>query len=64
MPQILDLNEESRPTLLFVMKDENRTKVHVPTPSVALTKELRLKVTRSNEGHRPRNFKSGLCTRR
>lgn len=49
MPRILDLNELSRPTLLIVLKDEHKTKVHVTTPSVALTKELRLNLTKLQE---------------
>lgn len=49
MPRTIDLNEESRPTLLFIMKDENKTKVHITTPSVALVKELRRNLTQLQE---------------
>lgn len=41
MQQVLDLNAYRRPELLLIMKDEAATPVHITTPTVALTEELR-----------------------
>lgn len=41
MPKIIDFNAYRRPELIFVMKDEKGTTVHVTTPTQQLVKELK-----------------------
>lgn len=41
MPKIIDFNSYRRPELVFVMKDEAGTTLHVTTPTEQLVKELR-----------------------
>lgn len=41
MAKIIDFNAYRRPELIFVMKDDKGTTVHVTTPTEQLIKELR-----------------------
>lgn len=40
MANIIDFNSYRRPELIFVMKDENQTTLHVTTPTEQLVEEL------------------------